>query len=45
MSIIRDQKLYNRINSDGKGLTKESVPIQVYGFKDGTSNFVKLIHL
>lgn len=41
MSIIRDQKYYVKFNKDGKRIDQNSEAIQVYGYKNNKSNFVK----
>ena len=41
MSIIRDAKLPSKTDNNGQLLTSNSTPIQVYGYKNGESNFVK----
>jgi len=41
MAIIRDQKYYVKHDSKGKRIDTNSKPIEVYGYNDKKSNFVK----
>ena len=41
MTIIRDQNVPLRVDSKGSTLDSNSIPLQVYGYREGESNFVK----